>query len=70
VLAHSWTTRKNKAGGLVTVSVTINPPVEPPDEIVGFSAIMRDVSARKRLEEAQQASRDLELANRLAHERR
>jgi PAS domain S-box-containing protein len=62
------TTRHDKSGRPVAVSVTVHPQIEPPNEIVGFSAIIRDVSERKRLERAQQASRDLELAHRLAHE--
>jgi PAS domain S-box-containing protein len=65
---HYETVRRDKSGRLIEVSVAVTPHIEPPDEIVGFAAIIRDVAARKRLEEAQQDSRDLELANRLAHE--
>jgi PAS domain S-box-containing protein len=65
---HYETTRHHKSGKLLAVSVSLSPHIEPPDELIGFSAIVRDVGARKRLEEAQQAGRDLELANRLAHE--
>jgi PAS domain S-box-containing protein len=62
------TTRRDKAGHLVEISVTATPQIEPPNEIVGFSAIIRDIGAQKRIEAVQQTRRDLELANRLAHE--
>jgi PAS domain S-box-containing protein len=60
--------RYDKAGNPVTVSITAEAQIEPPGEVVGFSAIIRDVGLRNKLEEARQASRDWELANRLAHE--
>jgi len=62
------TARRDKAGNVVEISVTVTPQIEPPNDVVGFSAIIRDVGARKRFEAVQRASRDLELANRLAHE--
>jgi PAS domain S-box-containing protein len=62
------TTRYDKAGNPVTVSITATAQIEPPDEVVGFSAILRDVGMRIKLEQAKQANRDWELANRLAHE--
>ena len=65
---HYETTRYDKAGHPVTVSVTATAQIEPPDEVVGFSAILRDVGLRNKLEQARQADRQWELANRLAHE--
>lgn len=62
------TTRYDKAGNPVTVSVTATAQIEPPDEVIGFSAILRDVGLRNKLEQARQAGRDWDLANRLAHE--
>ncbi len=52
----------------IHVSINMTPLVEPVDEYKGFSAIMRDVRARKKSERAQQMAKDLELANRLAHQ--
>ncbi len=46
------TTRRDKQGEMVAVSVVVTPRIEPPDEVVGVSAIMRDIRARKRTEEA------------------
>lgn len=66
-LSHE-TTLRNKDGEPVAVSVTATPEIDPPDEFVGFSAILRDVRPRKRDEEAERSRQDLELANRLAHE--
>jgi PAS domain S-box-containing protein len=65
---HYETTRRDKAGNPVAVSITVTPQIEPPDDVVGFSAIIRDIGDRKRLEEVQRQKRDLDLANRLAHE--
>jgi PAS domain S-box-containing protein len=65
---HYESRRRNKTGELVEVSVTVTPQIDPPDEFLGFSAIMRDIRARKQREAAHQTRRDLELANRLAHE--
>lgn len=61
-------TVKNKEGGLINVSMNMTPHIEPVDEYKGFSAIIRDIRARKRSEKAHQLARDLDLANRLAHE--
>jgi PAS domain S-box-containing protein len=66
-LSHE-TTLRNKNGEPVAVSVTATPEIDPPDEFVGFSAILRDVRSRKRDEEAERSRQHLELANRLAHE--
>lgn len=61
-------TLKDKEGALIHVSMNMTPHIEPIDEYKGFSAIIRDIRARKRSEKAGQLARDLELANRLAHE--
>ena len=61
-------TVKDKEGALINVSMNMTPHVEPVHEYRGFSAIIRDIRARKRSEKARQLDRDLELANRLAHE--
>jgi PAS domain S-box-containing protein len=62
------TRRANKQGELIDVSVMIAPTINPPDELVGFAVIMRDIRARKKAEELEQSSRDLTLINHLAHE--
>jgi PAS domain S-box-containing protein len=62
------TRRANKQGELIDVSVMIAPTINPPDELVGFAVIMRDIRARKKAEELEQSSRDLALINHLAHE--
>ncbi|HEX5236549.1 MAG TPA: PAS domain S-box protein [Silvibacterium sp.] len=59
---------RNKQNSLIDTSVSITPRIDPVDEYAGFSAIVRDVRARKKSEKAQQVVRDLELINRLAHE--
>jgi len=66
--AHYEATAKDKDGGLINVSMNMTPHIEPVDDYKGFSAIIRDIRARKRSEKARQLARDLELANRLAHE--
>jgi len=65
---HHEAVRMNKEGDRIAVAVTVTPHVDPPDELSGFSAILRDVRLRKQAEAERQVQRHLELANRLAHE--
>lgn len=59
---------KDNQGALIDASASITPHPEPVEGYSGFSAIVRDVRARKKAEKMQQISRDLKLANQLAHE--
>lgn len=62
------TKRANKQGELIDVSVTIAPNISPPDELLGYAVIIRDIRARKKTEKLEQSQRDLALINHLAHE--
>ena len=44
---------QNAAGESIDVSVNLTPLIEPPGELVGVSAIIRDITERKRMTEAQ-----------------
>lgn len=59
---------RDKSGSQVDALVSITPLIEPVQEYAGFSAIVRDLHARREIYKAQQIARDLELANQLAHE--
>ena len=59
---------RSKEGTILSAAVSLTAHVEPVDEYHGFSAIIRDIGARRKMEQAQRMSRDLELASRLAHE--
>jgi PAS domain S-box-containing protein len=65
-------TLKNNAGIDVDVSISFTPHIEPPDELVGFSAIIRDLGEKKRTELALIRSAQLasigRMAAALAHE--
>jgi PAS domain S-box-containing protein len=50
-VTHYETVRQKKDGGRVDVSVSVSPIRNDTEEIVGASAIARDISERKRLEE-------------------
>ena len=62
---HFETVRRRKDGSLVDISLTVSPVRDSQGRVIGASKIVRDVSARKRLErervamfeEAQQANR-------------
>ena len=58
----------NKDGGLVDAALSLTPHIEPVDDYTGFSAIVTDLQARRKVEKAQQMARDLELVDQLAHE--
>jgi PAS domain S-box-containing protein len=62
---HFETVRRTKDGRLIDVSVTISPVRDRAGRIVGASKVARDVTERKRLEEAlRDEGRVLELINR------
>jgi PAS domain S-box-containing protein len=52
---HYETQRMRKDGSVVDVSVTISPIMDSSGKVIGASKIARDISDRKRLQEAQQA---------------
>ncbi len=52
---HYETTRLRKDGSLLSVSVTVSPIKESHGTIIGASAIARDISKRKELEEQREA---------------
>ena len=62
------TKRANKHGELIDVSLMIAPNISPPDELIGFAVIIRDIRARKKAEDLEHSRRDLVLINHLAHE--
>jgi PAS domain S-box-containing protein len=59
---------RHKNGELIDAAVSLTPNREPVDDYAGFSAIVSDLQARRKVEKAQQMARDLELINQLAHE--
>ena len=69
---HFETIRQTKTGELIEVSLTISPVKDAKGEIVGASKILRDISARKRMEEsllkAQKIAATGRMAATIAHE--
>jgi PAS domain S-box-containing protein len=65
-IEHYETTRVRKDGSLVDVSLTISPVRNAKGQIIGASKIARDVSQRKRSEEALRRAEKLALAGRMA----
>ena len=64
---HFETVRMRKDGGLVDVALTISPMRDAAGRIVGASKLARDITERKRAEEAvRQAQADLTRANRVS----
>jgi PAS domain S-box-containing protein len=64
---HFETVRMRKDGSLLDVSLTISPMKDASGRVVGASKLARDITERKRAEEAlRQAQTDLAHANRLA----
>ena len=51
-IQHYESSRLKKDGNIINVSVTLSPIFEASGELVAFSAIVRDVTERKRAEEA------------------
>ena len=47
---HVETTRMDRNGRPLAVSLSLTPHVEPPDEVVAISSIIRDVSERRRID--------------------
>ncbi len=62
------TVRQNSKGELIPVLVSVTPMIEPPGEVVAYSATLRDLREVRRLERERQALRDIQLINHLAHE--
>ncbi|HEX3322329.1 MAG TPA: PAS domain S-box protein [Terriglobales bacterium] len=65
-VASYQTERQRKDGSKVSVMISISPLRTPTGEIVGASAIARDISAQKRSEEALRRNEKLATAGRLA----
>jgi PAS domain S-box-containing protein len=65
-VASYQTERQRKDGSKVSVMISISPLRKPTGEIVGASAIARDISAQKRSEEALRRNEKLATAGRLA----
>jgi len=65
---HFETVRMKKDGELVDVSLTISPIRDAAGRIIGASTIARDITARKRTEEAlRESEAELAAAQRIAH---
>jgi PAS domain S-box-containing protein len=59
---HFETVRLTKEGRLLDVSLTVSPVKDSGGELIGASVIARDITERKRVEEALQHSLDAQLA--------
>ena len=65
---HFETVRRRKDGGLIDVSVTASPIRDSSGRVIGASKVARDITSRKRIENALRLSEDsLRTAQRLAH---
>lgn len=60
--------RQTKSGELIPVAVSVTPRIEPPNEVVAYSAVLRDLREVRRMELERQALRDIQMINHLAHE--
>jgi PAS domain S-box-containing protein len=61
---HYETIRAHKNGHLIDVSLTVSPIFDANNKLIGFSKISRDISARKRVQQAlEEESRVLEVLN-------
>jgi two-component system cell cycle sensor histidine kinase/response regulator CckA len=71
-IAHFETIRRHKNGTLFPVELSLSPVRDPTGKIVGVSSIKRDITARKRAEEALRQASKMEaigvLAGGLAHD--
>ena len=59
---------RTRSGETCDISVSLNPLIEPPNEVTGFSGIVRDLATTRLMEAAARIARDMALVNRLAHE--
>jgi two-component system, cell cycle sensor histidine kinase and response regulator CckA len=71
-VAHYETTRRRRDGSFINVALTLSPVYAPDGSIIAASSIQRDISERKRAEEALRQSAKMEsigaLAGGLAHD--
>jgi PAS domain S-box-containing protein len=68
-VAHLETVRRRKDGTLVPVFLSVSPILAPDGTVIGASKIARDISERKRAEEAQRSAyEEARRANRLKDE--
>ena len=68
-VSHLETVRRRKDGTLVPVSISVSPVLAPDGTVIGASKIARDISERKRADEAQKSVyEEARRANRLKDE--
>jgi PAS domain S-box-containing protein len=65
---HYEAVRQTKNGELIPVDVIVTPRIEPPNEVVAYSAVLRDLREVRRIEQERQTLRDIQMINHLAHE--
>jgi len=53
---HYETVRRHKDGSLIEISLTVSPVIDEHGAIIGVSKIARDITQRKRAEEALRAA--------------
>ena len=63
---HFETVRRTKSGQLLDVSITVSPLRDEHGRVVGASKILRDISARKRLEKALLQAEKIAVTGRMA----
>ena len=65
---HYEAVRQTKTGERIPVAVSVTPRIEPPNEMVAYSAVLRDLREVRRAEQERQALRDIQMINHMAHE--
>lgn len=65
-IAHFETTRVTKAGELIEVSLTVSPVLDEKGRVIGAANITRDITQRKKAEQALRTSERLASVGRLA----